>query len=125
MPLLFLAPDFVYEEIKNHLSMISEKSGKSKKEITAKVVFYTTEDIPEKYIEEAIGIVGDSDVFDAPFVALHPYKKHKIWTGVKVLINGLKKKDYDICIKTAELKNKLYKSNCRFRFSEKLFYGEK
>lgn len=95
----FFAPDFVYEEINNHLPVIAEKSGKSKKEIvailkriTAKVVFHTVDDVPKKYIEEAMKIVSDIDVFDAPFVALHLYKKHKIWTGDKILINGLKKK---------------------------------
>lgn len=112
----FFAPDFIYEEIKNHLSIISEKTGKSKKEITtileritAQVVFYTVEDVPEKYIDEAIKIVHDIDIFDAAFVALHLFKKHKIWTGDKVLVKGLKDKGYDICITTNELKSKLYK----------------
>jgi hypothetical protein len=42
-------------------------------------------------------------------VALHLFKKHKIWTGDKVLINGLQSKGYDICVTTTELKTKMYK----------------
>jgi len=43
------------------------------------------------------------------FVALNLYKKHKIWTSDKVLIKGLEKKGYKMCITTKELKSKLYK----------------
>jgi len=35
--------------------------------------------------------------------------KHKIWTGDKVLINGLKEKGLDICVTTEELILKRYK----------------
>jgi len=43
------------------------------------------------------------------FVALNLYKKHKILTMDKVLIKGLQKKGYTICIITTELKNSLFK----------------
>jgi len=106
----------VFEEIKNHLSEISDKSGKTKREIsnilqriTSNVIFYTVDDVPKKYTQKAIEIVRDIDIFDAPFIALHLYKKHKIWTGDRILINGLKKKGYDICITTTQLKKMLYK----------------
>lgn len=112
----FFAPNFVFEEIKNHLSEISDKSGKTKREIsnilqriTSNVIFYTVDDVPKKYTQKAIEIVRDIDIFDAPFIALHLYKKHKIWTGDRILINGLKKKGYDICITTTQLKKMLYK----------------
>jgi len=112
----FLSPDFVLDEIRNHLSEIAEKSGKSKREIavilkkiTAKVVFYSADEIPESQIKKAIEIVRDIDIDDTFFVALHLHTKHKLWTGDKMLINGLKKKGYDICITTAQLKKSLYK----------------
>ena len=37
------------------------------------------------------------------------YDSNFIWTGDKILINGLKEKGYDICITTEELKKYLYK----------------
>src|SRR5690606_10470866 len=112
----FIAPDFVYEEIRNHLPKIITYTGKSKREVlsilkrlTEKVTFYTANEIPKKYAEQAIKIVKDIDVFDAPFVAMHLYTKHKIWTGDTELINGLKQKGYDICVTTDKLKQRLYK----------------
>lgn len=112
----FIAPDFVYEEIQNHFKEIVIKSGKTKKEITlelqkltSKIKFVPVENIPIQYINTAINIVKDIDIDDTFFVALHLYKKHKIWTGDKVLIKGLLAKGFDICITTSELKAKLYK----------------
>jgi predicted nucleic acid-binding protein len=112
----FIAPDFVYEEIHNHFNEIVKKSGKTRNEIslelhklTGKIKFVPVENIPMNYINKAIDIVKDIDIDDTFFIALHLFKKHKIWTGDKVLINGLLAKGFDICITTAELKAKLYK----------------
>lgn len=65
--------------------------------------------IPRKCLMEAASIVNGIDRDDFIFVALGRHKKCRIWTGDKVLINGLLKKGYDMCITTAELKSKLYK----------------
>lgn len=112
----FIAPDFIYLEIENHLSEIVDKTGKSKKELNLelkklveRIKFIPISEIPMLHIKKAISIVQDIDIDDTFFVALHLYKKHKIWTGDKVLINGLKTKGLNICITTAELKTKLYK----------------
>lgn len=77
--------------------------------ILSKIKVVENNHVPKKYIVEAVKIVADIDYDDAFFVALHLYKKHKIWTSDKVLINGLEKKGYVICITTAEVRTHLYK----------------
>jgi len=91
----FIAPDYIYEEIIEHLKEIIRSTKRNKteinsilKNITKNVKFYSADDL-----------------------ALHFHTGHKIWTGDKVLINGLIEKGYDICITTEELKNKLYKKS--------------
>ena len=112
----FIAPDFIFDEIKNHLAEITLLTGKSKKEtivqlnlLVDRINFIPVSEIPMVHIKKAITIVEDIDIDDTFFVALHLFKKHKIWTGDKVLINGLKSQGYNICITTTELKTKLYK----------------
>lgn len=112
----FMAPDFIFTETTNHFTEIGAAINKSKKElhiefkkIVANIKFVPVSKIPIIHITRAISIVQDIDIDDTFFVALHLYKKHKIWTCDKALINGLEKKGYKICITTAELKLKLYK----------------
>ncbi len=111
-----IAPDFILDEINNHFTEIVDKTRKSKselqfelKQIVGRIKFIPAEEIPMIHIKKAIAIVWDIDIDDTLFVALHLFKKHKIWTGDKVLINGLKSKGYDICVTTTELKTKMYK----------------
>lgn len=113
----FLVPDYLYEEIEEHLQMVADYTGKPKAELkrilkllTVKITVVATDEIPLKYRQKAVEVVSDIDKDDAPFIALHLYKKHKIWTGDKTLINGMSAKGYDIFITTAELKSKLYKN---------------
>jgi len=96
----FTAPDFIFTEIENHFTEIVDVTDKSKRElnfelkkIVAKIKFVPVSEIPMLHIKKAISIVEDIDIDDTFFVALHLYKKHKIWTGDKVLIKGLEKKD--------------------------------
>ena len=39
------------------------------------------------------------------------YDSNFIWTGDKILMNGLKEKGYDICVTTKEIKTKTYKKS--------------
>lgn len=112
----FLSPDYIYEVITEHLEYISLKTKRNKRElinilkdITKNVSFYSADEISNQTFQKAYDIAKSIDPDDTPFVALHLHTGHKIWTGDKVLINGLKSKGYDICITTEELKNKLYK----------------
>lgn len=112
----FIAPDFIFNEINNHLTEIANKTGKPKKElivelkkVVERIQFFPVTEIPKIHIKKAISIAENIDIDDTFFVALHLFKKHKIWTGDKVLINGLKAKGFNICVTTTELKTKIYK----------------
>jgi len=112
----FIAPRYIIEEIKNHFDKILNFSTLEKKNlkneleiILSRIAIIETSDIPRKHIFEAVRIVSDIDFDDVFFVALNRYKKHKIWTSDKKLINGLKKKGLDICITTEEILKYIYK----------------
>ena len=114
----FIAPDYIYEEIIEHLKEIIRSTKRNKteistilKNITKNVKFYSADDIDNDVFHRAYDIMKEIDPDDTPFLALHFHTGHKIWTGDKVLINGLIEKGYDICITTEELKNKLYKKS--------------
>lgn len=112
----FYAPWYLFEEVKEHLQEIELNTGKSQqqlikelKALSSKITVIEQESVPLKYFYEAIEIVKDIDIDDMPFFALHLHIGHKIWTGDTTLIRGLKKKGYDVCITTTELKKSLYK----------------
>jgi len=116
--LQFIAPDYMLEEVMNHWNIIVKYSLLSLRELfeelnyyKTRITFIKTKNIPSNIAKEAYKIVKDIDGDDADFVALHLYQKHKLWTGDKKLISGLLAKGYDICITTAELREKLYKRN--------------
>jgi len=111
----FIAPDFLLIEVYEHWAKVSKASPLPKLELIKEMDFYRkkitftkVEDIPKKLLSKADEILKDIDKKDASFFALHLYKKHKVWTGDKVLIKGLLAKGYDICVTTAELKRKIY-----------------
>lgn len=108
----FFAPNYLIEEIKRHSGKISDDKNDvlNRLEILLeKVEIIDVDAIPKDKVLQAIEIVKDIDIDDAFFVALHLFKKHKIWTSDKVLIKGLERKGYKICVATSELKLKLYK----------------
>jgi predicted nucleic acid-binding protein len=112
----FIAPDYVLEEIDEHLDDIADAVAISKRKIQKLVsdIFFgikifETAQIPKEHVIKAISLVKDIDYKDFPFVALHLHIKHKLWTGDTALVKGLKQKGFDICITTAELKKSLYK----------------
>ncbi len=112
----FIAPDFLLEEVEEHLSEIMAKTNITKikarallKEFTKNITFYKMDDIPDEYIDKAHKIVKNIDPDDYPFVALHLEQGHKIWTCDIKLINGLLEEGYSICITTHELRAKIYK----------------
>lgn len=111
-----IAPSYLLEEVMEHLPSLMKNTNRTEKQaldflknIIKNITFYSKKDILKKYGDKAEKIVSDIDIDDAPFVALHLQEGHKIWTGDKILINGLKEKGYDICITTEELKRYLYK----------------
>jgi len=112
----FMAPDILLAEVYQHWEKIVELTTLSKRELFEEFYFYRNRitfveamDVPKKHRSHARQIVKDIDENDLDFVALHLHKRHKLWTGDKVLINGLLAKGYDICVTTAELRKKLYR----------------
>jgi hypothetical protein len=114
--LQFIAPDYLLDEVYEHLPKIMEKNHLTKrqanamlKEFIKNITFYKLATLPDKAIAKAKEVVKDIDPDDYPFVALHFEKGHKIWTCDTILAEGLKEKGYDICISTKSLKTKTYK----------------
>jgi predicted nucleic acid-binding protein len=113
----FFAPDFLLEELNNHLDIIEENSPLAAKKngikieidfLKSKIKFVPIDKIPKKYILEAFEIVKDIDVDDTFFVALNCYKHWKIWTCDAALLKGLKSKGLDICVSTSDVRKSLY-----------------
>ena len=101
----FLAPDYIIEEVKEHLDDIAKriKNTKTKKQLLAdlnallkNVNIIALSVLTKKNIEKAITIVKDIDEDDYPFVAMHFQYKHKIWSRDQKLINGLTEKDKNL-----------------------------
>lgn len=112
----FIAPDYLLNEVKEHLPEIMEDNDLTKaeanallKEFTKNITFFKVDDIPQKYVDKAEEIAQSIDPDDFPFIALHLEKGHKIWTCDLKLINGLKEMGYDICVTTKDIKEKRYK----------------
>ena len=115
----FIAPDFIIEEVKEHLEIIaaSRKKDKSKKKILAdlnhlleKITIIPLEELSNKNIQKAFSIVKDVDEDDYVFIAMYLQYKHKIWSRDEELINGLTERGYGhFFISTDEVRKHLYK----------------
>lgn len=114
----FLVPDYLLEEIEEHLPNIQKYLKKTKKEIQKDfknllkgLSILLSENISKTNLVKAEKITKSIDTDDIPFIAFHLQYKHKIWTGDKVLIDGLTEKGYGhFFISTQELKAQLYKN---------------
>lgn len=115
----FLAPDYILEEVKEHLDIIQEKrkKDKTKRKILAdlallikNITIVPLEELTKENIQKAFSIVKDVDEDDYAFIAMHLQYKHKIWSRDEELINGLTEKGYgDFFISTDEVRKHLYK----------------
>jgi hypothetical protein len=115
----FLAPDYILEEVKEHLDIIQEKrkKDKTKRKILAdlallikNITIVPLEELTKENIQKAFSIVKDVDEDDYAFIAMHLQCKHKIWSRDEELINGLTEKGYgDFFITTDEVRKHLYK----------------
>jgi predicted nucleic acid-binding protein len=107
----FYTCDYMRTELKKHRDKLKKASKLSDEEIdTAQyelfkyIRFITLETIPEKYWQAAELLVSDIDIDDIAFVALSLYCNACLWTGDKILYNGLKRKGFENVISTDELK---------------------
>ncbi len=98
---------FEIEKHKNKLLKISKLTPKqldeSSYQLFKRITFINESLIPEKTWKQAEKLVENFDVDDTDFVALTKHVKGYLWTGDKVLYNGLKKLDFKNVITTSEL----------------------
>jgi predicted nucleic acid-binding protein len=110
----FYTSDYMRVELQNHHEKLKKISKLSDEEISVAqyelfkyVKFITLAMIPQSCWQEAEKLVFDIDIDDTAFVALSLYLDAYLWTGDKVLYNGLKAKGFNKVITTSELKHLL------------------
>ena len=108
---IFFAPELLKEELKRYTPKITAYSKLDAKTLfdIEELVLSTINFVPEESISgqswiQAFALTKDIDEDDTPFIALGIELNAKLWTGDKVLSNGLAKKGADIIITTADLK---------------------
>ncbi len=72
--------------------------------IISKITFINEELIPKETWELAENLVNNIDPFDIDFIALSIHLKANLWTGDKVLYNGLQNINFKNILNTADLK---------------------
>jgi predicted nucleic acid-binding protein len=106
----FYSCSYMQYEIKKHwlrLKKISKLSDEqldvSFTQVLSKIKFINEAIIPVEIWLSAEQIVKDIDIDDIDFVALTKFLKATLWTGDKVLYNGLKEGQFKKLLNTAEL----------------------
>ena len=106
----FYGCESLKEEIKEHREKIIHLSGydlSDYEEVEAlvfgQIEFVSESKIPFDYWQKAADLVRDTDMDDIAFVTMSLYFDIKIWTGDKLLINGLKKKGFKNLVTTQEM----------------------
>ena len=106
----FYSCDFLRLEITKHRSKLLKLTKLSELElleleslVTQNITFINEALIPETLLLSAERLVNDIDPNDTPFVALTKHLKAKLWTGDKILVEGLKAKRFRNLITTQEL----------------------
>jgi predicted nucleic acid-binding protein len=106
----FIAPDFLRIEIKKHYPRLTKISGLTLKniqeaefQIYKDITFISEEQIKISTWFAAEKLVAEVDPKDIHYVAYSKHFKCKIWSGDKMLIKGLAKKDFTNFITTDEL----------------------
>ncbi len=106
----FYSCSYMQYEIKKHwlrLKKISKLSDEqldvSFTQVLSKIKFINEAIIPVEIWLSTEQIVKDIDIDDIDFVALTKFLKATLWTGDKVLYNGLKDGQFKKLLNTAEL----------------------
>lgn len=107
----FFAPDLLKEELKRYASKIAAYTKLDSKALSdiEELVLSTIKFFPEESIsaaawQQAFALSKDIDEDDTPFLALAIELNAKLWTGDKILSNGLSKKGVNMSITTADLR---------------------
>jgi len=113
--LKFYTSEYLFDELENHKEKLQKVSRLTEKDINiakTKLFKYITtislEIIPKEVWQEAEKLVADIDEDDIAFVALSIFLNAHLWTGDKVLYNGLKNKGFDKIIFTSEIQELLF-----------------
>jgi predicted nucleic acid-binding protein len=106
----FIAPDFLRYEIKSHYTKLIKISGltiddiqESEFQIYKSIRFISEEQIKQSTWIISKKLVSDIDPNDIPYVAYAIHFRCKIWSGDKVLMNGLKEKKFTKFVTTEEV----------------------
>jgi predicted nucleic acid-binding protein len=106
----FYSCNYMRYEIQKHwerLRKISKLSDDqlevSSSLVLSRLKFINEEIIPVKTWLAAEKIIKDIDIDDIDFVALTKFLRATLWTGDKILYNGLKKLNFKKIINTSEL----------------------
>ena len=106
----FYSCKYLQKEIQRHFHRIRSYSHLKEEDlfelihlIESRIFFIDEQLLPETVILGAKKLVEDVDFDDFAFVAIANYLDALLWTGDKVLIEGLRKKGYRNVITTLEL----------------------
>jgi len=106
----FIAPDFLRAEIRKHYAKLCSISKlkldqiqESEFQLYNNITFISEEQIKKSHWISANKLVSDIDPNDMPYIAYSKQFRCKLWSGDKVLIKGLLKKDFKNIITTDEL----------------------
>ena len=114
----FYSCEFLKNEIYQHKNKILKITGYNQSEfleieylVIKNISFLNHKLVGRENLTKAKNILKEIDVNDAPFFAMAKHLKAKLWTGDKVLINGLNSFGYKDTITTKGLLNFLKKTD--------------
>lgn len=115
-PLELYAPELLREEIAEHrtkLIMLSKRSANTMLELEiltlSRVAFLNEGLISTVSWAKAREVMAGLDADDENYVALAIHLGIPLWTGDKKLLNGLRRKRFDLLLSTAEIPAQLAK----------------
>ena len=110
----FYTSEYLFDELEEHKNKLQKASKLSEKEInrTKTELFkyintISLEIIPTEIWQQAKDLTFDIDPDDIPFVALSIYLDAYLWTGDKILYNGLKGNGFNKVLLTSAMRNML------------------
>ena len=108
----YYTSNYLFDELEEHKSKLQKASKLSEKEIDRTklelfkyIDIISLEIIPAEIWQEAKNLTFDIDPDDIPFVALSIYLDAYLWTGDKILYNGLQNKGFKKILLTSKMKN--------------------
>src|SRR6056297_155338 len=106
----FYAPEYIREEIIEHKDKIKTIAKLSDDDfielyelILRNITILNHTLIPTNIYKKAENLCETIDLDDTIFVAVAEFTRGKLWTGDKILINGLSEKGYKRLIRTEEI----------------------